>query len=256
MSTNTHFLKTFLAGLRRTRTSHRSSAAATYWRAAAAIAAGVKPKDREEHIIEAMEKLGRDEDALAADAHRITQLMQVERTAAKEADAKTRLKTATIAQAAADRRAAELLREADRIRAEVQAATTEARNEVDIARGATQRADALRLELARLGHPEHAGEGDRVARQREVERLEADLRALEPEVREAVAAAEALPVVEDRATEGAAARTRGRALLLTQKLDRLSSRLESLKAGGPIDGDIDEDGTDDFEPVADEAVTS
>lgn len=245
MSSN--IVKEFLDSLRRTRTGNRSSVSMIYWRTAAAIAAGTRPKGKETDIAEALEKLGRDEDALAADAERIATLMQVERVAANEAEARSRLKAAATAQAAADSRAVELLREADRIRAEAQAATKEARNDVDTARSAAQRADALRLELARLGHPDYAGEIDRVARQREVERLEADLRALEPEVRDAVVAAEALPVVEDPATEWGAARTRGRAQLLAQKRDRLVRRLESLKAGGPIGGDSDDNGMDDFD---------
>jgi hypothetical protein len=252
MSTN--IVMEFLASLRRTRTGHRSSASAIYWRTAAAIAAGTRPKDKETDIAEALEKLGRDEDALAADAQRIAKLMQNERAAAKEADAKTRLKTATTAQADADRRAAELLREADRIRAEAQAATNEARNEVDIARGAAQRADALRLELARLGHPDYFGEDEKRQRQREIERLEAELRGIAEDLRSRAADVEALPIIDASQVEAnRAGRARGRLALIEERRDRLVRRLESLKAGAPLEVDTEEaDDIDDAEPLPEE----
>jgi hypothetical protein len=244
---STSIVKEFLASLRRTRTGHRSSASAIYWRTAAAIAAGSRPQDKETTIAECLEKLGRDEDQLAADAQRIAQLMQFERVAAKEADARTRLKTATTAQAAADRRAAALLREADRIRAEAQAATTEARNEVDIARGAAQRADALRLELARLGHPDYADEGEKRQRQRAIEQAEAELRGMTDELRERTADVAALPVTDtNQVSADRSDRARGRLALLEERRARLTARLEALRAGGPIDAEGDND--------ADEAV--
>lgn len=252
MSTN--IVKEFLASLRRTRTGHRSSASAIYWRTAAAIAAGTRPKDKETDIAEALEKLGRDEDALAADAQRIAQLMQVERAAANEADARARLKTATTAQAAADRRAAELLREADKIRSEAAASVSESRAEVDIARGAAQRADALRLELARLGHPDYSGKGEKRQRQREIERLEAELRGMADELRDRAADVDALPVIDANQVEAdRAGRVRGKAALVEERHARLVARLESLKAGGPLDGDNDDgDDFDDAEPLPEE----
>lgn len=248
--------KQFLSTLRGARTNRRTSAAGLYWSAATCLAEGREPSIKPAALAEALERVGRDEDQLAADAQRIAKLMQFERVAAKETDAKTRLKTATTAQAAADRRAAELLAQADRVRAEAAAIVSEARNEADVARGAAQRADALRLELARLGHPDFSGEAEKRKRQRAIEQAEAELRSMADELRERAADVDALPVADThQVSADRSDRARGRLALTEERHARLVARLESLRNGGPIDveGNTDDDDDfDDVEPMAEE----
>jgi hypothetical protein len=234
----------FLGALKGARHNRRTSAAGIYWTAAASLAEGHEPNIKPSLLAECLDRLGRTEGDLLADAQRLAMLAQVERVASREPDARARLRAAATAKGDAEKRAAEFEKRARDLRAEAEAATAEAANELDAARKAGQRAADLRLELGRAGHPDHADEGERRERQRLVEGIEAELRTLAGELVEARAAVEELPAVEDRASEGPSARTRGRLELLTEKRDRLAARLAALKAGAPIDAEGDEDAED------------
>jgi chromosome segregation ATPase len=248
----------FLGALKGARNGRRTSAHATYWAAAAALADGHEPSSKPAALAECLERIGKTEDDLAADAQRLAMLAQVERIASREPDARARLRAAAIAKGDAEKRAAEFEKRARDLRAEVEAATAEAANELDAARKAVQRAADLRLELARLGHPDYADEVERRERALAVDGIETQLRGLATELAEARAAVEALPVVDaDRFAADRAARVRGRLELLTEKHARLVARLESLRNGAPIDaeGDSDDD-AEDLERAEDgEAVT-
>lgn len=233
----------FLGALKGARHNRRTSAAGPYWTAAASLAEGHEPSIKPAALAECLDRLGRTEDDLAADAQRLAMLAQVERVASREPDARARLRAAAIAKGDAEKRAAEFEKRARDLRAEAEAATAEAANELDAARKAVQRAADLRLELGRAGHPDHADEGTRRERQRLVEHVEAQLRTLAVEHVEARAAVEALPVVDaDRFAADRAARVRGRLELLTEKRDRLAARLAALRDGAPIDEEGEDDG--------------
>lgn len=246
----------FLGALKGARNGRRTSAHATYWAAATALAEGHEPSSKPAALAECLERIGKTEDDLAADAQRLAMLAQVERVASREPDARAGLRAAAIAKGDAEKRAAEFEKRARDLRAEAEAATAEAANELDAARKAGQRAADLRLELARLGHPDHADEGERRERARAVEHVEATLRTLAGELAEARAAVEDLPAVDaDRFAADRAARVRGRLELLTEKRDRLAARLEALRNGASLDAEGDDD-AEDLERAEDgEAVT-
>jgi hypothetical protein len=248
-------IKRFLDTLRGTRRTRQSSAEQIYWAACEALARGEEPTGKATALAEAMDRLRKTEADIERDAQALAELARVEAQAQRNDAARGRMKAAGNAQVAADRRAAELLAQADRVRAEAAAAVAEARGELTAATKAEERAAELRRVLEQRGCPQFAGMAEQRERQRIVEGIEAQLRTLAGELIEARAAAEDLPAVDaDRFAADRAARVRGRLELLEGKRDALAARLAALRAGGPIDveGNTDDDDFDDVEPLAEE----
>ena len=158
--TPTTLMKQFLAGLRSTRTGHRSSAAATYWAAAEALGVGKEPTCKPAALAEALERLGKTEADLERDAHLLGEQAQAQSVAAKETAAVQRHKAAVGAKAAADQKAAALEEQARKLRTEAEAAVVEAGRELNGVRKATSRVAELSRELAKRQHPAHLQHAD------------------------------------------------------------------------------------------------
>lgn len=234
-------------------TARRQSVAATYWQGIGRLAEGRLSERAAEAIVESLDPavatLGKDLDEVQADVEALTNLRKVEiLVQRREADRAT-LKAILHDGVAIDRRAAELEAQAQELRRQQV-------NRVDAARAALAQTDgaeahhaSLRQRLEAGGHPDFLGESDRRERQRQIERAEGELRALADTLREAATAVKALPETDiNPVSAHQAARVRGRLKLLEERRDRLTRRLDALRAGAPLAGDSD-NGVDDIDDV-------
>lgn len=248
--TPTNIVKQFLAGLRRTRNGHRSSAAATYWSAAEALAAGREPTCKPAALAEALERLGKTEADLERDAHLLAEQQQAQSVAAKETAAVQRHKAAVGAKAAADQKAAALEQQAKQIRAEAEAAVVEAGRELNGVRKASSRVAELSRELAKRQHPAHVQHADEAQRDRQAEALQNDLATAEREVVEAEKAVATWPQnlldgPVDSALAGGARRAARQLAVARDRRDQLAKQLAELR-GGASDDTTGEDVTADI----------
>ena len=248
--TPTTLMKQFLAGLRSTRTGHRSSAAATYWAAAEALGVGKEPTCKPAALAEALERLGKTEADLERDAHLLGEQAQAQSVAAKETAAVQRHKAAVGAKAAADQKAAALEEQARKLRTEAEAAVVEAGRELNGVRKATSRVAELSRELAKRQHPAHLQHADEMQRHRQVEALQNDLAAAEREVAEAEKAVATWPKnlldgPVDSAMAGGARRAARQLAVARDRRDLLAKQLADLR-GGASDDTPGEDVTADL----------
>ena len=237
MSMNT-IVKQFLAGLRRTRTGHRSSAAGIYWPAGEALAAGKEPTCKPAALAEAMERLGKTEADLERDAHLIAELAQAQSVAAKETAAVQRIKAAVGAKAAADQKAAALEEQARKLRSEAEAAVVEASRELNGVRKANSRVAELTRELAKRQHPAHVQQVEHELHQRVIEAKQRDLAAVEKELSESEAALATFAGVDggaESALTRAARRARQDVLRLRADRDRLAAEIQGLRGIAQVD---------------------
>lgn len=240
-------------------TARHADAHSAYWAHIEKIASGELSERAAASAADSIEKLlpalNKSLDDVERDIADVTALHEVEADAQRRDVARRALKDTARAGVAIEERARKLEDEARVLREEHANRMAGARAAVAATDGAEARIADLRRRLAAGGHPGFAGEADRVARQREIERIEAELRGMTDTLRERAAEVAALPVTDANQVEAdRAARARGRLALLEERHARLVARLESLRNGGPIDveGNTDDDDFDDAEPLAEE----
>lgn len=231
--------------------ARHADAHGTYWAHIEKIAGGELSERAAASVADAIEKLlpllSKSLDDVERDIATVTALRDVEVAVRRRDVARSELKHTARDGVTIEERARKLEEEARVLREEHANRMASARAAVAATDGAEARLADLRRRLSAGGHPGFVGEADRVARQREVERIEAELRGMADTLRERAAEVAALPITDANQIEAdRAGRARGRLALLEERRDRLVRRLESLKAGAPLDADTDEDG-DDFD---------
>ncbi len=231
--------------------ARRQSVAATYWQGIARLAEGRLSERAAEAIVESLDPavatLGKDLDDVQADVDALTDLRKVEILVQRRDADRATLKAVVRDGVAIERRAAELEAQAQELRRPQVTRVDAARAALAQTDGADARHASLRQRLAAGGHPDFLGESDRRERQRQIENAEGELRALVDTLREASAAVAVLPEVETNPVAAdQAARVRGRLKLLEERRDRLTRRLDALRAAAPLDGDSD-DGVADID---------
>lgn len=251
-----------LAGVRRER---RGSAAAVYWNACADLANGREPRAKAEALAEALDDLRRSEQDLADDARLVAEHHAATERASRRDAVRSRLRAAGAALAAADQKAAELIDEARRIRAEAQAAVDAANAEQTAVQRATEQVRQLARRLAQRGEPSAVEAAADAELQRRTDSASTDLRVAQQELAEVEAFEADAQAIVDQADAGkfavaddklqAARSTLGEIELRRARRDRLAARLAAVQAGGDPDAGTIEP-TNDVDPAFEaEAVT-
>ncbi len=240
-------------------TARHADAHSAYWAHIEKIASGELSERAAASAADSIEKLlpslNKSLDDVERDIADVTALHEVEADAQRREVARRALKDTARAGVAIEERARALEAEAAKLREEHANRMAGARAAVAATDGAEARLADLRRRLSAGGHPGFVGEADRVAREREIERIEAELRGMTETLRERAAEVAALPVIDANSVEAdRAGRVRGRLALLEGRHARLVARLEALRSGAPLDGNNIDDGDDfdDAEPLPEE----